>query len=306
MKSVIVTGATSFIGISLIRNLVAQGKEVYAIIRPNSARKKYLPISDKLIIIESELSEIDNLILPVDSCDTLFHIAWSSDFPNPRFNIEGQMQNVIFAEKAVLLANRYKCNTFLCVGSQAECGQVNGCITPDTIGNPQTAYAMAKLVTYARVQSLCEKYGMKLCWPRLLSAYGPFDRPHTLVMTCITACLENHKIELTSGRQIWDYIYVDDVAEAFCCIAEKGKHAKKYPVGSGIARSLRSYIEEIAEITNNYSIIDGLGKRSYAENQVMNLLADICELRSDTGFTCKTGFNIGVQSTIESMQQFGV
>ena len=238
MERVIITGATSFIGMALIRKLVGIEKAVYAIIRPGSTRKPYLPVSRYVTVIEAELKDLDHLQIPVDCCDILFHIGWSSDFVSPKFNLEGQMQNVIYAEKAASLAHRYGCHTFLSIGSQAECGQVNGCITVDTPGRPQDAYGIAKLVTYSRLKALCEQYGMKFCWPRLLSAYGPFDRPHTLVMACIRACLENHTMELTGGAQIWDYIYVDDVADALYDIAERGKHAKKYPVGSGRAQSL--------------------------------------------------------------------
>lgn len=302
LERVIITGATSFIGMALIRKLIGIEKEVYAIIRPGSTRKSYLPVSHYVTVVEAELKNLDELQIPVDCCDILFHIGWSSDFVSPKFNLEGQMQNVVYAEKAANLAHRYGCHTFLSIGSQAECGQVNGCITADTPGKPQDAYGIAKLVTYSRLKALCEQYGMKFCWPRLLSAYGPFDRPHTLVMACMRACLENRTIELTKGAQIWDYIYVDDVAEALCYIAEHGKHAKKYPVGSGNAKSLRSYIEEIANITGNGCILRGIGKRAYAENQIMNLLADMSETQNDTGFQCKTEFHIGIMKTLEHMR----
>lgn len=63
------------------------------------------------------------------------------------------------------------------------------------------------------------------------------------------------------AEQIWDYIYVDDIANALYLIASKGMHAKRYPIGSGVARSLRSYIMDIAFITKSDKLLDGFGKK---------------------------------------------
>ncbi|MBQ9880059.1 MAG: NAD(P)-dependent oxidoreductase [Clostridia bacterium] len=103
----------------------------------------------------------------------------------------------------------------------------------------------------------------------------------------------------TPAAQIWDYVYVDDIAKALWCIAKNGVHGKRYPIGSGIARSLKSYIAEIAEATGSDELMKGVGKMAYREDQVMNLLADITELTGDTGFTCDYGFTEGLAKTIE-------
>lgn len=302
MKRAIVTGATSLIGIALIKELLEGGIEVYAVIRPDSTRKEDVLRLAPTALIGAELGDMNQVEFAADSCDVLFHVGWSSDFPEPRFNLQGQLQNVTYAEKALDLAHRYGCGCFLSIGSQMECGRIDGCITPDTPSHPETAYAIAKTVACAKLQSSCEELGMKFCWPRLLSTYGPYDRPHTLVMQCIRAALMNENIALTSGAQIWDYIYVEDVARALCAIAENGKHGKKYPIGSGYARSLRSYVEEIATATGNARILDGLGKRCYPDGQVMNLLADLSETAHDTGFCCKTDFGTGIRETVEYMK----
>lgn len=302
LEHAIVTGATSLIGIALIKELLKDGKEVYAVIRPDSTRKADVLRLGPTALIEAELGDLDQIELLTDSCDVLFHVGWSSDFPSPRFNLQGQLQNVTYGEKALDLAHQYGCNCFVSIGSQMECGRIDGCITPETPSKPETAYAIAKTVVCAKLQNRCEDYGIRFCWPRLLSAYGPYDRPHTLVMQCIRAALLDKDIALTAGGQIWDYIYVEDVARALCAIAENGKHGKKYPIGSGCGQSLRSYIEKIAEVIGNDRILDGFGKRAYPEGQVMNLLADLSETKQDTGFYCKTNFEMGVQETVKHMK----
>ena len=298
MKRAIVTGCTSFLGIALIQLMGRLGIEVYAVARPGSSRLGAVPSSPFVHIVQSELSHLDEVWLPDEKVDAFFHIGWTSDFSDPRFNREGQQFNVDCAEKAMRLAQRSGCDVFLGVGSQAECGLVNGCITPDTPEAPLTEYAKAKTRAFHRLAQMSETNGIKLCWPRLLSAYGPYDRPHTLVMSCIRAALREEQFDLTPCGQIWDYIYVEDAAAAIYRIAEKGKPMKHYPIGSGEGRSLRYYVEEISRITGGVALLKGIGAKSYSENQVMNLVADMTEVEKDTGFICEHDFHTGITKTI--------
>ncbi|MBQ2184485.1 MAG: hypothetical protein II399_07585, partial [Lachnospiraceae bacterium] len=64
-------------------------------------------------------------------------------------------------------------------------------------------------------------------------------------------------------------------------------------------RSVKSYIKMIADITNNEELLAGVGKRPYADGQVMNLLADITELTADTGFVPQMSIRNGLINTIE-------
>lgn len=298
-RGFIITGATSFIGIALIRRLILISDDVVAIVRPNSCRERLLKeLFPQLAIVEKELWELEEAVLPASAYSALFHVGWSSDFENCRYNLKGQLQNVEYCEAAVRLAAKYHCDSYLCVGSQAECGLVEAPIDSGTPDNPMTAYAEAKCIAYEKTKSLCAEYGLFQFWPRLLSAFGPYDRASTMVMSCMQACREKIIPELTLAEQIWDYIYVNDVARALIAIVERGMPEKKYAIGSGAGRPLREYITLISEIMDFPELQQGIGKREYAENQVMYLVADISELTRETGFIPKCGFAQGIQKII--------
>lgn len=298
-KKVIVTGATSFIGIALIALFRKRGDEVTAVVRPGSSRRLLLDrLYPDLEILECQLSELSEMRLPMEEYDALFHIGWDSNFPDSRYNLAGQMQNVEYCMKAVELAHRYQCSSFLCVGSQAECGRVCNPIDSMTPDHPETAYARAKCIAYERTADLCRRYGMRQYWPRLLSAYGPFDRESTLIMSCIRACREGRQLQLTPAEQIWDYVYVEDAAEALIAVWERGDPGRKYAIASGQGRELREYITEIAGITGYPQLLDGIGKRDYADRQVMYLVGNISELTKDTGFVPGWDFTGGIRKTI--------
>lgn len=299
-KSVIVTGATSFIGNALIRQMLLEGGyRIFAVTSPDSNRKNSICKSDNVEIIESDLSGIDR-ILPdcTEKIDAIYHIGWSSRFDNARYNLDGQMQNVEYMQRVITLADRLGCKKVLGVGSQAECGRVGEPITELTPDHPETAYATAKCQTYERGMELCEKYGIRFFWPRLLSAYGPNDKMRTMIMSCLHAAVYKEKIQLTGCEQIWDYIYVDDAADALIRIVERGQCGVKYPIASGVGRKLVDYIAEIAEITNAPFLMDGIGMKPYAQEQVMYLVGNIRLLCEDTGFVRKTDFKQGIRNTI--------
>lgn len=300
MKRAIVTGATSFIGIALIKELIRNAYEVVAVIRPSSSRRPLLrALYPNIKLTECGLDQLSHADLGIGQCDVLFHVGWSSDFPDSRYNLDGQMRNVRYCGHSVELAARHQCKSYLCVGSQAECGVVDKPITPYTADNPMTAYAEAKCIAYAKTRDLCRTHGMSHHWPRLLSAYGPYDRAATMVMSCIQACRDRKVLELTPAGQIWDFVYVENVAKALLAVAEKSSSDKKYPIASGTGRPLRDYIAEIAEIMAFPELMEGIGRKSYAEDQVMYLVGDIRELREDTGVSMDYDFKRGIRDIVE-------
>ena len=54
-----------------------------------------------------------------------------------------------------------------------------------------------------------------------------------MVMSAINAMLRGEKIDFAPAEQIWDYIYVEDLAKAFIALAANGKDQKCYTVGTG-------------------------------------------------------------------------
>lgn len=298
-RKVIVTGATSFIGRSLISNLYGKGFDVVAIIRPKSIRKSTLPLGKIYKIIEVELNSISTLDKEeLEGTDIIFHLGWNSDFENPRYNLEGQLINVEIFQKVVELAYAIGCKKIVSVGSQAECGRVTKMLSEATPDNPETAYAVAKCKAYEWGMVHCKQMGIDLYWPRLLSAYGPYDKERTMIMSCIKAAIAGEEIEFTGCEQIWDYIYVDDVAEALVRIAECGIPGIKYSIASGKGRPLKEYIYEIAKIVGNETILEGIGKKEYITEQVMYLVGDIERLRIDTGFSPMVSFEQGIEKII--------
>ena len=185
------------------------------------------------------------------------------------------------------------------IGSQAEYGRVEGLISANTPIHPETAYGSAKYCAGNLSRILANQYDIKHIWCRILSIYGPNDNENSMIMTSIREMMNNNKSpDYTKAEQKWDYLYVDDLAKALYLIGEKEKNNSIYPIGNGKQEYLYKYIEEIRnQINKNIKL--KLGYKEYAQNQVMNLCADIRNLTEDTGFKPEINFKEGIKRTIE-------
>ena len=60
---------------------------------------------------------------------------------------------------------------------------------------------------------LCSQLGIRHIWCRILSAYGPGDGAHTMVMSTIIKFLNGEDCDFTPGEQQWDFLYNGDIAK---------------------------------------------------------------------------------------------
>ncbi|MCR4585284.1 MAG: NAD(P)-dependent oxidoreductase [Lachnospiraceae bacterium] len=298
-EKIVITGATSFIGLALIRQILKEGGEALALIRPSSSRKKL--IDKAAVLIECPLGSMSHdsgLMEAAADCDIFIHLGWSADFENARYNPEGQKQNIAYELDAVETALRLKAKRFLAPGSQAEVGVVDEPINEFTKENPLNAYAEAKCEAHRAAFDLASSEGLPFYWPRILSGYGPHDREKTLISSCIRAVKEKNVIDLSGCEQIWDYVHVYDLANALLSVARYGRENTPYPIASGEGHIMRGYIETIARLGDHPALLEGIGRRPYAAKEPMYLVGDISGLKKDTGYSPAVSFEDGIRQLL--------
>lgn len=298
MQRIIVTGATSMIGTALINECIKKGIEVYAVLRASSGKKKRLPESEKLHMVDCSLEELETLPQKImEKCDTFYHIAWGNTGENRNSSTELQSRNIAYTLAAVKAAYALGCRRFIGAGSQAEYGPMDvDKISPDSPVNPTTPYGAAKLASGQLARMLCKELGMECIWPRIFSVYGIYEKETTMVASGLRKMLAGEKTSFTPALQRWDYLFSADAGRAYYLIGEKGKDGAVYCVGSGKAAPLKDYIEIMAELTGVEET--GIGARPYPAGTVMNLCADISSLTEDTGFVPEYTFREGIRETI--------
>lgn len=299
VNSAIITGPTGGIGRALCCCLADQGITVYAVCRPGSSRAAALPKHKSIIQVECDVSELAKLPEKISGgADVFYHFAWAHTIGPGRNDMPAQIQNIRYTIDAVQAAAQLGCKVFIGAGSQAEYGRVEGVLKPETPCFPENGYGMAKLCAGHMSRVECQKLGVDHIWTRILSVYGPGDGAETMISGVIRKLQAGEKPSLTAGVQQWDYLYSEDAANAFYRLARYGINGKTYVLGSGTAKPLKEYIEQLRDAIDP-SLPLGLGEIPYGPLQVMHLEADISQLTADTGFLPQVSFEDGIRTTID-------
>lgn len=301
MKNVIVTGGTGVTGNALVHRLLQYNISVTALVRPNSFRRKYLPINEPLLqIVECGMNDYKHIADKINNknYDAFFHLSWDGSTGTAkvdnRNNYSLQLKNVEYALDAAELCSKLECSVFLMTGSQAQYGRKNHPVKETDIRCPENGYGMAKQCAEGMTRLFCKEKRIKHIWPILFSVYGPNDATESLIDKSVRGILKGETIPYTKGIQLWDYIYSYDAADALILLAKKGRDGQVYNVSYGEQRPLFQYIYELYDELYP-GVKPRLGEIDYSENAVMFLGADTTKLREETGFSPSFSFREGIR-----------
>nr|WP_302937583.1 NAD(P)-dependent oxidoreductase [Megamonas funiformis] len=279
MKNIIITGATSFIGINILKELKNNEYNIYAIIRPNSINKDKLNEFSNLKIIELDQKEIENLKLYLKKVDICIHLAWEGTRVPERYDEKIQEQNYINSVKTFEAVTALGCDVFLGTGSQAEYGFVNDIITEETETNPNTEYGKFKLKTCLELEKKALENNVRFIWGRIFSVYGEGDYENTLIMSTLRNMKKNKDVNMTEGKQYWNYIYIKDLSKIIINLIFNKEAKGIFNLASNDTRPLKEYILDMKKALNSKSKIN-FGVIPYRQEGIVNIKPSILKLNN--------------------------
>lgn len=294
------------LGSALVRRLVQSPgiEKIYAIVRKSAGemvaveKRKRLPVDARISLIECELQDYARLADMInDDCDVFYHFAWprTATYEESTQDVLLKCDAVKGLVEAVNTAKELKCRKFVGAGSQSEYGgPEDGYYSVDRPCNPVRIDGALHLAAGQIGRLLAEKQGMTFIWMRIFSVYGVNDRENSMINSTIDKLLAGEHCSFTKSEQTWDYIYEDDVAEAFYLVGEKIAQSKVYNVASGNSRPLKDYINCLRDIVAPQAVL-GIGERPYPANPIMKMEVDVAELQNDTGWLPGTAFDEGIK-----------
>lgn len=299
MKCILITGATSFIGLNLLNYLLNDYK-IIAVVRPNSQKLENLPVNVNLSVAELNLEEYDKLPLIItENIYGFIHLAWNGTRGADRENIEMQKLNYKFSISALHSAVKLNANIFMSAGSQAEYGLQNNIITEDTVPKPVTAYGKSKLKFYKYSMEFCKNNNIKFVEPRFFSLYGAGDYKGTLIMSMLDKMLKNEPCDLTDCMQKWNFLNIKDAVAGMKILLEcEQVNAGAYNFASKDTRELKSFLLEMQDITNSKSKLN-FGAIPHNDSGKYGINPDITKLLN-TGWQPKISFEDGIMEIIKS------
>ena len=243
----LLTGATGFVGRQVLRALDGQGKPVRVVVREGKQDQV-----EELEGIESIVSTPDLFAEGAEwwanvcnGIDTVIHVAWYAEpgqYLKSTKNIDCLAGTLQLAKGAA----QSRVKRFVGVGTCFEYDLSGGLLSVDTPLRPLTPYAGAKAAAFMALSQWLPQQHVEFAWCRLFYLYGEGEDERRLVPYLRTKLAAGESAELTSGKQIRDFL---DVREAGRMIAETalGHLQGPFNVCSGAPITVRQLAEQIAD-----------------------------------------------------------
>ncbi len=267
-KCFLVTGATGFLGSHVVKKLLAEGQKVVILKRSFSNTKR---LKAELSKIKSyDIDKLDDFVdvFREQHIDVVIHTATCYGRQGEAVE-EIYDVNLKFPLKLLELALRFNTDTFF---------------NTDTILSKYLNwYALSKKQFSEIGQQFAHMGKINFIDAKLEHMYGE-DDSNTKFVTFMLEALQNNQdeLKLTAGEQRRDFIYVDDVVDAYWKILTAQGNDKKYQyyeVGTGKTISIKELVMLAKSITKSQTKLV-FGAIPYRENEIMESKADISDLQA--------------------------
>lgn len=304
MNSAIVTGASGFIGVYLVKELLSNGVKVTAVVRDKS-RETALERHENLNVVCCNMNEIKSLPekAPDMAYDVFYHFAWAGTGGDSRSDEHLQTNNAVRTVDAVKAAKELGCKRFVGAGTIMEKEVQELTYTQGYISSTGAAYSTSKLMAHCLSKAAAAKMGIDHVWAIIANAYGVGDVSERFIGTMLKKIINLEPLNFTSGTQNYDFIYVSDVARVLYLIGEKGRPFFNYTIGSGDAKPLREFILEIQQtLAPERELL--FGDVPFAGTSLPLSEFSIEGLTRDTGFKPEISFADGITKTMSWLREY--
>lgn len=319
LSRVLLTGASGFIGRHALSLLVRNGHEVHAVARDASSRASSPEVLWHEVDLLDDTQTVSGLVASVRP-ERLLHLAWCAEhgrfWTSPKnvrwveaslallraFAAAGGRRAVIAGtcaeyDWAALPAQATVAESVTHAVTQA----VALCRENDTPVAPHTLYGACKHAVHLVAERYAEQTGIELAWGRVFFLYGPDEQPGRLVPSVAASLLSGASTPTSDGRQVRDFMHVEDVAAGFVALLE-GDVVGTVNVASGEPVSVRAVVERIAALVGRPELVRwGAIARAPADPAV--LVADVARLREEVKFTPSVGLDAGLDSTVRWLRE---
>jgi UDP-glucose 4-epimerase len=315
-KHVMITGGLGMIGSTLAHRLVAAGASVTLVdncMEPYGANLHNVAgIRSKVRIRITDIRDKEAMKSLVRGKDIVFNLAGqvshSDSLQDPYLDADinylGHL-NVLegirrHSPKAVVLY----------AGSRLQYGKIERVPVDESHPlAPLTPYALNKTVAESMYRFYYTSYGIRCVLFRIANPYGPRSQMkhsrYSMVNWVIRQAMENKRTRIFGdGRQVRDYIYVEDLADAFLTAAgTPAAYGRVFNIGSGEGTSFRDMVHLVLTTVGTGSAAHVPWPRQYVDVETGDYVTDITKFRRATGWLPAVSMEEGIRRTYAYYQK---
>ena len=290
-KRILITGVTGYLGSHLAQAFVSSGYKVVGLKRQSSSLKRLNKITPSLSLYDIEDLELANFFKDQELFEAIIHTATCYG-RRGESDLEVFQSNVVFPQSLLKAA--------------VEAGNRKFINSDSSLPKEVSAYSLSKTHFLDWGKYYARKLDFLFINMKLEHFFGPGDDPSKFPSAVISNCVYNKPfMNLTDGRQLRDFIFIDDVVSAYIKVISSdlrvsGNNYKEFEVGSGKAISVRDFVLTIHKVANSKTILN-FGAVSRRSGDLKFYQADTSELEK-LGWVCLHTVYDGIKHTVESEQ----
>ena len=263
MRVIFVTGGAGFIGSAFVRVVLAEAPDVRVI---NYDALTYAGNLENLTGVDAErhtfikgdICDREAVLTAVpEECDAIFNLAAESHVDRSIHSADEFLRTNIIGTQVLVDAARVRSvKRFVQISTDEVMGSLpedsDECFTETSPLQPNSPYAASKAGAEFVVRAARETFGLDTIVTRCGNNYGPRQFPEKLIPLMIANAINDDPLPVYGdGRNVRDWIYVDDHSRAIWMAYEKGRAGESYNIG---ARNEKRNIDVVT------SLLDALGK----------------------------------------------
>jgi dolichol-phosphate mannosyltransferase len=300
-QRLLITGAAGFVGSAVVRIAVSRGLHTTAAVSPASRLDRLAPLGAACTVVRADVTDGESMAALVASArpDVCIHLAAAGAVTRSEDLATLLQANAVAPGALARLLAAGGCRRLVTAGSSSEYGSVCGPMDESVVCEPDDAYGVSKLAGGLLARCVGRELGLETAHLRLFSVYGPGEDPRRLVPSVIRGLLAGQPVPLTSGRQVRDFVYVDDAADALLAAALAPQiNGLTANIGSGVETTVRDLCLKIADVTGGHHLLR-FGAHPYRDGERFAWRAATDRAQRELGWSACTPLAEGLARTIE-------
>lgn len=330
---IIVTGAAGFIGMHVVRLLLARGDQVVGIDNLNDyydprlklARLKEIGEHDSFKFIKGDVADAAFIsgVFSAEKPQRVIHLAAQAGVRYSLKNPQVYIQSNLVGFANILEACRQHQVGHLVYASSSSVYGLNTAqpfSVHHNVDHPASLYAATKKSNELMAHSYSHLYGLPTTGLRYFTVYGPWGRPDMAPWLFLSAILEGRTIDVYNmGKMRRDFTFVDDIASGTVLVLDNIPSSNpqfdfKVPDPGASSAPFRIYNignHDPVELMDFIETIEAAAGKAARKNflplqdgDVVDTFADVSDLTKDIGFAPRTSLGEGIGKFVDWYRQW--